>query len=57
VAALVSLSNVLVVNPSVKANSVAELIALAKAEPGKLTHASSGFGTSIHMSGEASSRT
>jgi tripartite-type tricarboxylate transporter receptor subunit TctC len=52
VIALVSLSNVLVVHPSVKANSVAELIALAKAEPGKLTYASSGYGTSIHMSGE-----
>lgn len=52
VAALVSLSNVLVVHPSVKATSVAELIALAKAQPGKLTYASSGSGTSIHMSGE-----
>jgi tripartite-type tricarboxylate transporter receptor subunit TctC len=52
VAALVSLSNVLVVNPSVKANTVAELIALAKAEPGKVTFASSGSGTSTHMSGE-----
>jgi tripartite-type tricarboxylate transporter receptor subunit TctC len=52
VVALVSLPNVLVVNPSVKVNSVAELIALAKAEPGKLTYASSGYGTSIHMSGE-----
>jgi tripartite-type tricarboxylate transporter receptor subunit TctC len=52
VIALVSLSNVLVVHPSVKANSVAELIALAKAEPGRLTYASSGYGTSIHMSGE-----
>jgi tripartite-type tricarboxylate transporter receptor subunit TctC len=52
VVALVSLSNVLVVNPSVKANTVAELIALARAEPGKLTYASSGYGTSIHMSAE-----
>jgi tripartite-type tricarboxylate transporter receptor subunit TctC len=52
VVALVSLSNVLVVNPSVKANSVADVIALARAEPGKLTYASSGNGTSIHMSGE-----
>ncbi len=52
VAALVSLSNVLVVNPAVKVNSVADLIALAKAEPGKHTYASSGNGTSIHMSGE-----
>jgi tripartite-type tricarboxylate transporter receptor subunit TctC len=52
VVALVSLSNVLVVHPSVKANSVAEVIAMAKAEPGKMTYASSGNGTSIHMSGE-----
>ena len=52
VVALVSLSNVLVVHPSVKANSVADVIALAKAAPGKLTYASSGSGTSIHMSGE-----
>ena len=52
VSALVSLSNVLVVHPSVKANSVADVIALAKAEPGKMNYASSGSGTSIHMSGE-----
>ena len=52
VAALVSLSNVLVVHPSVKANSVADVIALAKAEPGKMNFASSGSGTSVHMSGE-----
>jgi tripartite-type tricarboxylate transporter receptor subunit TctC len=51
VAPLVSLSNVLVLHPSVKANSVKEVIALAKAEPGKLAYASSGAGTSIHMSG------
>jgi tripartite-type tricarboxylate transporter receptor subunit TctC len=52
VAALVSLSNVLVVHPSVKANSVSELLAMVRAEPGKVTFASSGSGTSIHMSGE-----
>jgi tripartite-type tricarboxylate transporter receptor subunit TctC len=51
VAPIVSLSNVLVVHPSVPARSVKELIALAKKEPGKLTYASSGAGTSIHMSG------
>jgi tripartite-type tricarboxylate transporter receptor subunit TctC len=51
VAPLVSLNNVLVLHPSVKANSVKELIALAKAQPGKIPYASSGNGTSIHMSG------
>jgi tripartite-type tricarboxylate transporter receptor subunit TctC len=52
ISALVSLNNVLVLHPSVKANNVKELIAYAKANPGKLTYASSGNGTSIHMSGE-----
>ncbi|HXM82438.1 MAG TPA: tripartite tricarboxylate transporter substrate binding protein [Burkholderiales bacterium] len=51
VAALVSLNNVLVVHPSVPAKSVNEVIALAKSQPGKWTYASSGNGTSIHMSG------
>jgi len=51
VAALVSLNNVLVLHPSVPANSVNDVIALAKKDPGKWTYASSGNGTSIHMSG------
>jgi tripartite-type tricarboxylate transporter receptor subunit TctC len=44
--------NVLVVNPSLPVNSVQELIAYGKANPNKLNFASSGNGTSIHLSGE-----
>jgi tripartite-type tricarboxylate transporter receptor subunit TctC len=52
ISALVSLNNVLVLHPSIKANSVSDVIALAKAQPGAINYASSGSGTSIHMSGE-----
>ena len=44
--------NVLVVNPALPVNSVQELIAYGKANPGKLNFASSGNGTSIHLSAE-----
>ncbi|HET8830678.1 MAG TPA: tripartite tricarboxylate transporter substrate binding protein [Casimicrobiaceae bacterium] len=44
--------NLLVVNPEVPAKNVKELIALLKANPGKYTFASSGNGTSQHLSGE-----
>ena len=47
-----SFANVLVMNPSIKANSVSELVALIKASPGKFTYASSGSGSTIHLSGE-----
>jgi tripartite-type tricarboxylate transporter receptor subunit TctC len=46
------LPNMLVVNPAVPANNVKELIALLKANPDKYTFASSGNGTSQHLSGE-----
>lgn len=44
--------NVLVVHPSVPANTVKELVALAKAKPGALNFASSGQGGSNHLAGE-----
>jgi tripartite-type tricarboxylate transporter receptor subunit TctC len=44
--------NLLVINPEIPAKNVAELIALMKANPGKFTFASSGNGTSQHLSGE-----
>jgi len=45
-------AHILAVNTKVPASNVAELIALAKAEPGKLTYASSGIGGSPHLAGE-----
>jgi len=44
--------NVLVVTPSLPAQSVKEFIALAKAKPGALNYGSSGSGTTVHLSGE-----
>jgi tripartite-type tricarboxylate transporter receptor subunit TctC len=43
--------SLVLVNPSVPAHSIAELIALAKKEPGKLDFASTGTGTSTHLAG------
>ena len=44
--------NLLVAHPSVKANNVKELVALAKAQPGKVTYASAGNGTTVHLAAE-----
>ena len=47
-----SITNVLIVPPDFPAKNVAELVAMAKKEPGRLTFASSGAGASTHMSAE-----
>ncbi|MDP1748330.1 MAG: tripartite tricarboxylate transporter substrate binding protein [Reyranella sp.] len=52
VSRLATLANLLGVTNALPANNVAELIALCKASPGKYSFASSGPGTSLHLSGE-----
>src|SRR5256885_8535209 len=44
--------NVLLANPSLPFSTLAEMVAYAKANPGKLTYASFGAGTTSHMAGE-----
>ena len=52
VAAITRSPNIMEVTPSLPVRTVAEFIAYCKANPGKVNMASSGLGTSVHMSGE-----
>ena len=52
IAHVLDAEGLLVVNPSVNANSVREILAIARAQPGKLSYASGGLGTTSHLAGE-----
>ena len=52
VSQIAKVENVLVVSPGVPANSVAELLALARSQPGKISYASPGVGSQAHLAGE-----
>ena len=52
VSLLATVPNVLLVTPSLKVKNVQELVAMLKAQPGKLSYGSSGIGTPPHLSGE-----
>lgn len=49
---LAAVPNIMTINPKVAAKNIAEFVALAKSEPGKLTYASAGNGSVSHMMGE-----
>lgn len=53
VALFATVPHIVVVNPSVPANSLGELVALAKQSPGKLNFGSGGVGSPLHLAGEA----
>ena len=52
VASIIQLTNMLVVSNAMPVKTVAEFIDYCKANPGKVSYASSGYGTSVHMSAE-----
>jgi tripartite-type tricarboxylate transporter receptor subunit TctC len=52
VASIMQLTNMMVVSNAMPVKTIAEFIAYCKANPGKVSYASSGYGTSVHMSGE-----
>ena len=52
IAHVLDAEGLLVVNPSVNAKTVPELIALARSQPGKMSYASGGLGTTSHLAGE-----
>jgi len=52
IAHVLDAEGLLVVNPSIRATTVLELIALARSEPGKLSYGSGGLGTTSHLAGE-----
>jgi tripartite-type tricarboxylate transporter receptor subunit TctC len=49
---IAAVPNIMAINPTVKAGNIAELVALARNEPGKLSYASPGYGSVAHLLGE-----